>query len=181
MKTMRTLAAAMLAATTGTAALATDYPVTFVAGTYTPAPTPNTATGVGLVDTFSFTTTGVTRFSGALTTRQLFDLAGNVVSDLDFVSIFLDGFGWTPDGSNNDVLESFARASTTLGAGDHVVTVTYNVDTASANNGATYGGVFNLTTSDVPEPASWLMMLGGFGLLGATMRRQRRVTATVSY
>jgi hypothetical protein len=30
----------------------------------------------------------------------------------------------------------------------------------------------------VPEPATWAMMLGGFGLLGATARRRRRVTVT---
>ena len=29
-----------------------------------------------------------------------------------------------------------------------------------------YGGV--------PEPASWALMIGGFGLAGATLRRRRR-------
>jgi hypothetical protein len=28
-------------------------------------------------------------------------------------------------------------------------------------------------SSDVPEPASWAMMIGGFGLVGAAMRRRR--------
>lgn len=31
------------------------------------------------------------------------------------------------------------------------------------------------TTSDVPEPASWALMVGGFGLVGAAMRRRRMV------
>ena len=30
----------------------------------------------------------------------------------------------------------------------------------------------------VPEPATWAMMLGGFGLLGASMRRRRRAAVT---
>ena len=30
----------------------------------------------------------------------------------------------------------------------------------------------------VPEPASWALMIAGFGLTGATMRRQRKVAAT---
>jgi hypothetical protein len=32
-------------------------------------------------------------------------------------------------------------------------------------------------SSVVPEPASWAMMIGGFGLVGASMRRRRKVVA----
>lgn len=40
--------------------------------------------------------------------------------------------------------------------------------------GGDYFALDNLTiTSDVPEPASWAMMIGGFGLVGAAMRRRR--------
>ena len=35
-------------------------------------------------------------------------------------------------------------------------------------------------TVAVPEPASWVMMVGGFGLLGATLRRKRSAT-TISF
>lgn len=35
----------------------------------------------------------------------------------------------------------------------------------------------SLTTSAVPEPASWAMMLGGFGLVGGAVRRSRRQPA----
>ncbi|NNM77059.1 PEP-CTERM sorting domain-containing protein [Sphingomonas sp. ID1715] len=38
------------------------------------------------------------------------------------------------------------------------------------------GGVSALAV--VPEPASWAMMLGGFGLLGASMRRRQRTRVT---
>ena len=31
--------------------------------------------------------------------------------------------------------------------------------------------------SDVPEPASWLMMIGGFGLIGSTLRRRPRAVS----
>ncbi|MFD1611236.1 PEPxxWA-CTERM sorting domain-containing protein [Sphingomonas tabacisoli] len=37
----------------------------------------------------------------------------------------------------------------------------------------------NLATAAVPEPATWAMMLGGFGLIGAVSRRRAR--ATVAY
>ena len=33
----------------------------------------------------------------------------------------------------------------------------------------------------VPEPATWLMMIGGFGLVGGAMRRRSKVRTTVSY
>lgn len=33
----------------------------------------------------------------------------------------------------------------------------------------------------VPEPATWAMMIAGFGLAGAAMRRRRRISAAVSF
>ncbi|MGL6042555.1 MAG: PEPxxWA-CTERM sorting domain-containing protein, partial [Sandaracinobacteroides sp.] len=35
-------------------------------------------------------------------------------------------------------------------------------------------------TSNVPEPATWGMMILGFGLVGATMRRRRAGTLHVA-
>ena len=42
------------------------------------------------------------------------------------------------------------------------------------------GFVFTNVRAGVPEPAAWALMLGGFGLVGASMRR-RRSQATVTY
>lgn len=42
-----------------------------------------------------------------------------------------------------------------------------------------YSGIYTLTVapaaspSPAPEPASWAMMIGGFGVVGATMRRRK--------
>ena len=36
--------------------------------------------------------------------------------------------------------------------------------------------IIRATISAVPEPATWAMMIGGFGLVGAAMRRRTRVT-----
>ncbi len=41
------------------------------------------------------------------------------------------------------------------------------------------GALAQVTPTPTPEPASWAMMLGGFGLLGATMR-SRRSTSVVA-
>ena len=35
-----------------------------------------------------------------------------------------------------------------------------------------YSLTISATTSGVPEPATWAMMVGGFGLMGATLRRR---------
>lgn len=51
-------------------------------------------------------------------------------------------------------------------------------DSAYANsinyNDALVSG--SVTLANVPEPASWALMIGGFGLAGAAMRRRRSVT-----
>lgn len=39
------------------------------------------------------------------------------------------------------------------------------------------GGRFDISVSGVPEPASWALLISGFGLVGATMRRRRLVQA----
>lgn len=54
------------------------------------------------------------------------------------------------------------------------------------NNGAPYAGyptagywtaAFIIPDRGVPEPASWAMMVGGFGLVGGAMRSRRRTSA----
>lgn len=45
--------------------------------------------------------------------------------------------------------------------------------------GPSYGGFFNYdkaTRADVPEPAAWSLMIVGFGLAGAGVRRRRRAS-----
>ena len=45
--------------------------------------------------------------------------------------------------------------------------------TSSTDVGATYTGTATFAAGPVPEPASWALMIGGFGLIGAAMRRGR--------
>jgi len=39
----------------------------------------------------------------------------------------------------------------------------------------------SMNVTAVPEPATWAMMIGGFGLIGLSMRRRRRARVAVSY
>ena len=47
-------------------------------------------------------------------------------------------------------------------------------------SGASASGVPVGVTTAVPEPATWAMMIGGFGLLGAVVRRRRRTGAAAA-
>ncbi|MEO5493399.1 MAG: NF038122 family metalloprotease [Sphingomonas sp.] len=41
--------------------------------------------------------------------------------------------------------------------------------------------IFATTPNQVPEPATWAMMIVGFGLMGGAMRRNRKVTARIRF
>jgi hypothetical protein len=114
-----------------------------------------------------------------------FDLAssGTVTFDLgsdDDSFIYVDGalFGQNPGVHG---LSSVSFTSPTLAAGSHNIEVFYadreNVAAAFSLDLSTTGVV---VTPGIPEPATWAMMLIGFGGMGAAMRRtrQRRLAAT---
>jgi hypothetical protein len=49
--------------------------------------------------------------------------------------------------------------------------------TGSADVSGTFR-LLNDSTPAVPEPATWAMMIGGFGLIGAAMRRRQKISVT---
>ena len=72
-------------------------------------------------------------------------------------------------------LELWSLDSTYVDAGRHALKVTGYY----GSKGGSYAGTFNFGAGAVPEPAAWAMMIAGFGLVGAAMRRRTKVT--VSY
>lgn len=88
-------------------------------------------------------------------------------SDIDFTSIFLDGFAFTQTGFD-PFAEEWQLAAVSLASGSHTIFVNGSVVGAS-NNGAYSGG---LNVAAVPEPATWAMLLFGFGAIGFGMRRR---------
>ncbi|MED5619814.1 PEP-CTERM sorting domain-containing protein [Ideonella sp. BN130291] len=69
----------------------------------------------------------------------------------------------------------FSRAVYTLGAGEHLISgsLLQSVQLGGQPLNATVGGV-RLEVSAVPEPATWLSLLAGMGLLGFTVSRRCR-------
>ena len=144
-----------------------DQGVTFAAGFLDlggPSPFDNFVTFTeALAGTYGFTLT--TTNSGAGTPQA-------AAGDLDFTAAWLsDGLGGTwnlfPDADNNDVNEDWGRAGLFLPAG----TYTLHIQGTRGSNASYEGGI---AFAAVPEPATWAMMLIGFGAVGYSMRRRRK-------
>ena len=91
------------------------------------------------------------------------------------VSLFNSSLANTPRG----VSSSFGNLRVTLGANQFLDFVVNNGNGAPPE-GTNYDSTgLSGTISAVPEPASWALMIGGFGLVGFAMRR--RVRTTVRY
>ena len=70
----------------------------------------------------------------------------------------------------------------TVAGGDNVSLLTglnNIVITGTASGNVAYGGSITFVPNAVPEPATWAMMLVGFGMVGSAMRYRRRATKVV--
>jgi hypothetical protein len=124
-------------------------------------------------ETLTFTTDMAGTLAVSLTTAS---------SSLDFTNVFLSGTGITSTfnfGGNTftgiqipQVLanpETLFREINLASAG----TFTLNINGVSRAADAGFGG--SVSMSAVPEPATWAMMLFGFGAVGYSMRGRRKI------
>lgn len=133
-------------------------------------------TGLGyqsFTDTFTFSLPGgvssgsASAFVGTLGFRLL-------RTDVDFTNVTLNGKAFT------SLFEDFlgtdlqVLGSTPLTAGLQTLSISGN-----SQRFGSYLGELSFTpdaAAAVPEPATWAMMIGGFGLVGGAMRRRRHTT-----
>jgi PEP-CTERM motif len=128
-------------------------------------------------------TQSVANVGGSFSTDFSFDLFTDVLAnaqisskfasltDIDFSSIWLDGlYQFTQTGSDPLTETWELLVPVGLDAGTHTITVNGNVN--GRNRSGSYVG--NINIAPVPEPATWAMMLLGFGAVGFAMRRSRR-------
>lgn len=101
---------------------------------------------------------------------NLFYPAGSPQAASDYVSHggFVDIYGLVFTLDNGNAVNFWSN-----GVGPEAGTVlTYGAGVTDGTNVLDY--VSGLTAS-VPEPASWLLMIGGFGMIGLSMRRRSRL------
>ena len=125
---------------------------------------------------YTFTTTMASLFNGQISSIE--DATG--VQNIDFTAPTLTAGG---DGMGA-VLATFVQTSmdpdpetwairpanaVLLAAGTYTIDVSGNLN---SSNGS-YSGTFNVI-NPVPEPATWAMMLLGFGAMGMVIRRRRK-------
>ena len=135
-------------------------------------PTPTTPIALGLfTDNFVIDLT-----NNSLTNGGLISVSLGGGNNIDFTcqacSVRLDStlFSLMSTGT----LDVFTLNPTLLTAGQHTLSVTGNIVTGPS---ASYSGTINFAVPGVPEPATWAMMLLGFGGIGLTMRRRRQAPA----
>lgn len=91
------------------------------------------------------------------------NLAGQTFASFGFDIPTTGQFGFDISGGTG---MAFANLSNSFGT----VNLTTGVGTLVGTIGA--GNLVDITAASVPEPASWAMMIAGFGLVGASMRRR---------
>ena len=99
-------------------------------------------------------------------------------TNLEFGSITLNGQNVFNVVSDSGLLEARNLTNFLTSGGPQSLVIN-----GRAQSLASYGGFFTLTeaTPAVPEPATWAMMLLGFGVIGAAMRRKRAPQPKVRY
>ena len=93
--------------------------------------------------------------------------------NVTFTSVFFDSKPF--DKILSDGVELFTLSNTPISAGTHTIFVNGTWGT----QGGSYAGTINYLAAAgaVPEPATWAMLILGFGMAGASLRYRRRRTA----
>jgi hypothetical protein len=155
------------------AANATNYNITLVAngdGTFSSEPWGNHVTTSTFTDVATFTVGAPSSTDATLTTILL-----NGLANVTFTSVLLDGATLFSLSASGDGVDHATLTPIDIAAGVHTITI----NGALVGGGGTYAGVLN-TGPQVPEPATWIMMILGMGMVGAGLRMRRRTKAAAS-
>jgi len=166
------LAVAVAAALAGaaSAASAAIMPVTFTTpgadGSFSGTFGDTGITSTTFTDTFTFNLP-----TGFATTTVTTGLQG-LATDVSFTSVTLNGHAFTVGSAGTNEFRFLNNLPVTTGTQTLILTGT------SGGNGSYAGTIaFAPAVKGVPEPASWALMILGFGGVGATLRRRRSAPA----
>jgi len=172
-------AGAALAIACASAANATDFPVGPVGSNFfILSATPTSITAVFRNDYASTTPSFSDRF--LFTIPQNGTASGSISTSFSSLSNSLVIDKLIINGTEYPVPASGSGQSTTVGG----ITILKNIQNIIEVQGHTtgangYTGTATFTAGPVPEPATWGMVVLGFGAMGAAMRRRQR--ASVSF
>ena len=122
--------------------------------------------------TFTVTSNSVLTFLDCCIGGDIFEITGDLSGVTTFYAGAADAFGAIgADYAPRWASTNFSKLVFNVSAG----TYTFNV-TDLAPVGGVNGLDVRLDTAAVPEPATWALMIAGFGLAGAALRRRREFT-----
>ena len=125
----------------------------------TPAP-------CGFTSTFNF----ITPIGYNLTSSTISSvMTGNdLLTNIDFTSVMLNGVDFATVSTGVVEFRDLLNQAMTQGASNTIV-----VQGTSGGN-ASFAGTLSFAQSAVPEPATWALMILGFGIVGFGMRMAKR-------
>ncbi|MBM6577628.1 PEP-CTERM sorting domain-containing protein [Microvirga sp. SRT01] len=88
-------------------------------------------------------------------------------TNIDFTSATFNGLVVTLTPTGDIEFGGRSGIAITAGALNQLI-INYTSDGLGS-----YGGNLSFTPGAVPEPAAWALMIGGFGMVGGTLRRRR--------
>jgi hypothetical protein len=129
----------------------------------------SSGTGTTFSDTYTFT------LPAGFASTSLTTAAVNGMTDTAFSSVLLNGITLTTDASGAIDVKSLLDVPVNAGGNTLVVNGT-------SGGLFSYGGniSFAKLVAGVPEPASWALMIVGFGGMGAALRNRRRTQTAVA-
>jgi hypothetical protein len=136
---------------------------------FAPASDGNVVAFLQNVSSISQTLTGLT---AGRTYTVSFDLAHRPGYGQNAVSLSFDGASIFTQTPTSDAWTAYTASFTATGTSG-LLSFSTNLNWGDNDSGLDHVRITNAQAA-VPEPASWAMMLGGFGLVGGAMRSRRK-------
>ncbi|GGE14704.1 hypothetical protein GCM10011529_21380 [Polymorphobacter glacialis] len=121
-------------------------------------------------------------------TLQIYGVgAGGALTSLGFNGTIASGFGGLAGFANTGTITNNVGGTTQLTFNSPLEAYSKFLFTTRVGGDVTYGGdkgqgyrLDTLSANAVPEPAAWAMLIAGFGLVGTSMRRNRRIAVVAA-